>query len=168
MLIDQIDQEIVEINGPEFKGMLIIATKSLKEKEEEINDLNIYPVPDGDTGSNMYLTLSNAVEEVKKADSTAVGELANKLSMGALMGARGNSGVILSQLLQGLANGLADEEVLTVENLSAGLQEAANIAYQAVMKPVEGTILTVARDVADKADELSELTDLTKFMSVIV
>ena len=168
MLIDQIDQEIVEINGPEFKGMLIIATKSLKEKEEEINDLNIYPVPDGDTGSNMYLTLSNAVEEVKKADSTAVGELANKLSMGALMGARGNSGVILSQLLQGLANGLADEEVLTVENLSAGLQEAANIAYQAVMKPVEGTILTVARDVADKADELSELTDLTKFMSEIV
>ena len=168
MLIDQIAQEIMQLNAAEFKQMLIVATKKLKESEEEVNDLNIYPVPDGDTGSNMYLTLSNAVEEVKKADSTAVGELANKLSMGALMGARGNSGVILSQLLQGLANGLADEEVLTVENLSAGLQEAANIAYQAVMKPVEGTILTVARDVADKADELSELTDLTKFMSEIV
>ena len=168
MLIDQIDQEIMQLNAAEFKQMLIVATKKLKEAEDEINDLNIYPVPDGDTGSNMYLTLSNAVEEVKKTNSTAVGDLADKLSMGALMGARGNSGVILSQLLKGLANGMEDAEVLTVENLAEGLKQASDIAYQAVMKPVEGTILTVAREVAEKADELSDVHDLTEFMYKIV
>ncbi|MBM7556434.1 DAK2 domain-containing protein [Halanaerobacter jeridensis] len=168
MLIDQIDQEIKQLNTAEFKQMLIVATKKLKEAEEEVNDLNIYPVPDGDTGSNMYLTLSNAVEEVKKTNSNTVGDLADKLSMGALMGARGNSGVILSQLLKGLANGMEDSDVLTVDNLSAGLQQAADIAYQAVMKPVEGTILTVAREIAEKAEELSDVHDLTEFMYKIV
>ena len=168
MLIDQIDQEITQLNAAEFKQMLIVATKKLKEAEEEVNDLNIYPVPDGDTGSNMYLTLSNAVEEVKKTNSTAAGDLADKLSMGALMGARGNSGVILSQLLKGLANGMEDAEVITVENLAEGLKQASDIAYQAVMKPVEGTILTVAREVAEKADEISDHHDLTEFMYKIV
>lgn len=168
MLIDQIDQEITQLNAAEFKQMLIVATKKLKESEEKINDLNVYPVPDGDTGSNMYLTLSNAVEEVKKTKSTAVGDIADKLSMGALMGARGNSGVILSQLLKGLAKGMEDAEVITVENLAEGLKQAADIAYQAVMKPVEGTILTVAREVAEKADEISADHDLTEFMYKIV
>ena len=168
MLIDQIDQKIKQLNASEFKRMLIVAAKKLKEKEDEINDLNVYPVPDGDTGSNMCLTLSHAVEEVKKTNSNAVGDLADKLSAGALMGARGNSGVILSQLLKGLANGMQDEEVLTVNNLAQGLQEASDIAYQAVMKPVEGTILTVAREVAKRADELSDKEDLTEFMYKIV
>ena len=168
MLIDQIDQKITQLNASEFKRMLIVAAKKLKEKEDEINDLNVYPVPDGDTGSNMCLTLSHAVEEVKKTNSDAVGDLADKLSAGALMGARGNSGVILSQLLKGLANGMQDEEVLTVNNLAQGLQQASDIAYQAVMKPVEGTILTVAREVAKRAAELSDKEDLTEFMYKIV
>ncbi|MFO7820183.1 MAG: DAK2 domain-containing protein [Halanaerobacter sp.] len=168
MLIDQIDQKITQLNASEFKRMLIVAERKLKEKEDEINDLNVYPVPDGDTGSNMYLTLSHAVEEVKKTNSNTVGDLADKLSAGALMGARGNSGVILSQLLKGLANGMQDEEVLTVNNLAQGLQQASEIAYQAVMKPVEGTILTVARAVAKRAAELSDKEDLTEFMYKIV
>ena len=168
MLIDQVDQEIKQLNAAEFKQMLIVATKKLKEAETKINDLNIYPVPDGDTGSNMYLTLSNAVEEVKKASSDSVAELADKLAMGALMGARGNSGVILSQLLKGLANGLKGSDVVTVENLAQGLEQASDIAYQAVMKPVEGTILTVAREVAEEAKSLSDKNDLTEFMYKIV
>ncbi|MGM0501626.1 MAG: DAK2 domain-containing protein [Bacillota bacterium] len=168
MLIDQSGQEIKQLNAAEFKQMLIVATKNLQEAESQINDLNVYPVPDGDTGSNMYLTLSNAVEEIKGTAATSVGQLADKLAMGALMGARGNSGVILSQLLKGLANGLEDCDVITVENLAQGLEQASEIAYQAVMKPVEGTILTVAREVAEKAQELSDLSDLTEFMYRIV
>ncbi|MGM0370079.1 MAG: DAK2 domain-containing protein [Bacillota bacterium] len=168
MLIDQGDQEIKQINAAEFKQMLIVATKKLKEAEDKINDLNIYPVPDGDTGSNMYLTLSNAVQEIKELETDSVGELADKLAMGALMGARGNSGVILSQLLKGLSNGIGDSKILTVKDLAAGLEQAAEVAYQAVMKPVEGTILTVAREVGECAIDLSDSDDLTEFMYQIV
>jgi DAK2 domain fusion protein YloV len=116
----------------------------------------------------MYLTLSNAVQEIKELESDSVGELADKLAMGALMGARGNSGVILSQLLKGLSNGIGDSNILTVQDLAEGLEQAAEIAYQAVMKPVEGTILTVSREVGERAIELSDSDDLTEFMYQIV
>jgi len=159
MLPDSFTKEIKQINSAKFKQMLLVATNTLKEVEDEINDLNIFPVPDGDTGTNMYLTLSNAVEEIESTTEDSVGAVANSLAMGALMGARGNSGVILSQLLRGLADGIGNTKLLTSEVLANGLQKAADKAYQAVMKPVEGTILTVAKDVGKKAKKLaSELT----------
>ncbi|WP_018249798.1 DAK2 domain-containing protein [Orenia marismortui] len=159
MLPESLKREVKEINAEKFKQMLLVATNVLKEVENEINDLNIFPVPDGDTGTNMYLTLSNAVEEVENTTEDSVGIIANNLAMGALMGARGNSGVILSQLLRGLSDGIGDAKVLTAEVLADGLEKAANKAYQAVMKPVEGTILTVAKDVGRRAQDLAhELT----------
>jgi hypothetical protein len=159
MLPDSLTKEIKQINSAKFKQMLLVATNTLKEVEDEINDLNIFPVPDGDTGTNMYLTLSNAVDELESITEDSVGAVANSLAMGALMGARGNSGVILSQLLRGLADGIGNAKLLTSEVLANGLQKAADKAYQAVMKPVEGTILTVAKDVGKKAKKLA--ADLT-------
>ncbi|TDX52191.1 DAK2 domain-containing protein [Orenia marismortui] len=156
MLPESLKREVKEINAEKFKQMLLVATNVLKEVENEINDLNIFPVPDGDTGTNMYLTLSNAVEEVENTTEDSVGIIANNLAMGALMGARGNSGVILSQLLRGLSDGIGDAKVLTAEVLADGLEKAANKAYQAVMKPVEGTILTVSKDVGRRAQDLAD------------
>ncbi len=168
MLVDSLEQKIEELDGNKFRQMLISATQIIKENEEEINDLNIFPVPDGDTGTNMYLTLSNAVDEVKNVEDNKVGTIADKLAMGALMGARGNSGVILSQLLRGLADGIGDAQVLTSQNLAAGLQQASNRAYQAVMKPVEGTILTVAKEVGERAKERADELDVLQLLDEVV
>ncbi len=154
MLSKELDQQIQKVDATQFKKMLVAATQSLQEAEEEINDLNVFPVPDGDTGSNMYATISNAVEEAKQVQKDSVGVVADKLATGALMGARGNSGVILSQLLKGLSDGIGSSRVLTAKNLARGLQRAAEVSYQAVMKPVEGTILTVAKDAGNQAEEL--------------
>ncbi|OCL25973.1 DAK2 domain fusion protein YloV [Orenia metallireducens] len=168
MLPDSLNKDIKQINSAKFKQMLLVATNTLKEVEDEINDLNIFPVPDGDTGTNMYLTLSNAIEEIEFTTEDSVGAVANKLAMGALMGARGNSGVILSQLLRGLADGIGNAKLLTAEVLANGLQKASDKAYQAVMKPVEGTILTVAKDVGKKAKKLaSELTVVELLIEVV-
>ncbi|WP_027339170.1 DAK2 domain-containing protein [Halonatronum saccharophilum] len=156
MLLDSLEQGMKQLDAAKFHQMLLVATNTLKDFEAEINDLNVFPVPDGDTGTNMYLTLSNAVDEIKGKEGESVGDIAKDLSKGALMGARGNSGVILSQLLRGLAEGIGDAKVLTSKDLANGLERAAQKAYQAVMKPVEGTILTVAKDVGEKAKELSE------------
>ncbi|AGB41153.1 DAK2 domain fusion protein YloV [Halobacteroides halobius DSM 5150] len=168
MLNEQLDQEVEEADALEFKQMLITATKSLEKAKTEINDLNIFPVPDGDTGSNMYATISNAVNEAQKIKEDSVGSVADKLATGALMGARGNSGVILSQLLKGLADGVGDVEVLTADELADGLEQAAEVAYQAVMKPVEGTILTVAREVGARAQELKGQVDLLELLVEVV
>ncbi len=168
MLPDLQGIEIKEINSVKFKQMLLVATNTLKEIEDNINDLNIFPVPDGDTGTNMYLTLSNAMEEVKTKKNNSVGAIANNLAMGALMGARGNSGVILSQLLRGLADGIGEAESLTADVLASGLEEAANKAYQAVMKPVEGTILTVAKDVGRRAQEIADDSTVLELLAEAV
>ncbi|GAB6139090.1 DAK2 domain-containing protein [Halanaerobaculum tunisiense] len=165
---DWLDQEMQEVNALEFKQMLIAATRALDEAETKINDLNVFPVPDGDTGSNMYATISNALEEVEAADTDSVGSITDELATGALMGARGNSGVILSQLLKGLSDGIGQADLLTADKLAAGLEQAANVAYQAVMKPVEGTILTVAKDVGDKAQELAGQADLVTLLREVV
>ncbi|MCK8818150.1 DAK2 domain-containing protein [Natroniella sulfidigena] len=168
MLPKYLEKNIEQIDAADFKQMLIIAGDYLEEAKEDINNLNVFPVPDGDTGTNMSLTLSDAIAELQKSDSDLVGELAEKLAKGALMGARGNSGVILSQLLKGFADGIGDAEVLTSQILAEAFEQAADKAYQAVMKPVEGTILTVAKDVGNKAQQLTEETNLVKFFKGLI
>ncbi|WP_408954350.1 DAK2 domain-containing protein [Natroniella sp. ANB-PHB2] len=159
---------IEQLDTVDFKQMLIIAGNYLKEAEEELNNLNVFPVPDGDTGTNMSLTLSDAIAYVENSEAETVGELADQLAKGALMGARGNSGVILSQLLKGFADGIGNAEVLTNQILADALGQAADKAYQAVMRPVEGTILTVAKDVGNKAEQIAEEANMVKFLKEVI
>ncbi|MCK8827829.1 DAK2 domain-containing protein [Natroniella acetigena] len=168
MLPKHLEKDIEQLDAEGFKQMLIIAGNYLKEAEEELNNLNVFPVPDGDTGTNMYLTLSDAIAEIEKSEAETVGELADQLARGALMGARGNSGVILSQLLKGFADGIGDARVLTGQILADALEQAADKACQAVMKPVEGTILTVARDVGIKSEQLIEEPNMVKFLKEVI
>lgn len=125
------------------------AEKILESKKEEVNSLNVFPVPDGDTGTNMLLTIKSALENIKKKEHLTVSSVFKAASDGSLMGARGNSGVILSQLLRGLYNGLKDEKVIGVRELNQAFLESKKVAYNAVMKPTEGTILTVARMISE-------------------
>ncbi len=144
--------EIDCLNGHHLKAMLDSALLCLEDKYKTIDSLNVFPVPDGDTGTNMYLTLAAAVEEAAKAGSSpSTDEVAEAAARGALMGARGNSGVILSQLLRGFALGLKGKENATGEEFAQALGEGVRVAFRAVMKPVEGTILTVAREAAAEA-----------------
>src|SRR5690242_12476117 len=138
-------------NGQDLKKAILAGHAWLEQHREAINALNVFPVPDGDTGTNMSLTLRAATKEIAQAADTSASVIAEKLSRGALMGARGNSGVILSQILRGFSNGLGKKDTFTAADFAAALQEAARMAYQAVIKPVEGTILTVVREAAEAA-----------------
>ncbi len=138
------------LTGPTYYDMLIGALEALRSERDEVNRLNVYPVPDGDTGTNMLLTLESAINRV--ADPSApLGELAAQASMGSLMGARGNSGVILSQFFRGMAASLGKKDVADPAMLTEACQSGVRAAYSAVMRPVEGTILTVAREAAEAA-----------------
>lgn len=128
-------------------------TEWLGANREFVNSLNVFPVPDGDTGTNMHLTLLSAMREVEKAAGGSLSQVAEAAAMGSLMGARGNSGVIFSQLLRGFARGVEGKTTLRAQDLSQALQSAAQMAYKAVMKPVEGTMLTVAREAARSASQ---------------
>ncbi len=139
------------INGYNLYNMLASGLAALSKRYKEVDLLNVFPVPDGDTGTNMFHTLSAAVEEAAAHNTSSVGKIAKAASQGALMGARGNSGVILSQLLRGFAQALIDKETITAKDFSRALVEGVNIAVKAVMKPVEGTILTVAREASKTA-----------------
>ena len=136
--------------------MFLAGAKNLEVKKEWINELNVFPVPDGDTGTNMTLTIMSAVKEVNNLEDVQMTALAKAISSGSLRGARGNSGVILSQLLRGFTKGIRDLEELDAVALARAVDKGVETAYKAVMKPKEGTILTVARGVADKALELAE------------
>jgi uncharacterized protein len=136
-------------DGQGFKRLVRAGLAWLERHQEAINALNVYPVPDGDTGTNMLLTMQSAYEEIDDSPDEQIGAIAQKVAHGALMGARGNSGVILSQILRGLARTLAGVETCNTIQFSAALQEAAKTAYQGVIKPVEGTILTVIREAAE-------------------
>lgn len=136
--------------------MFLAGAKNLEVKKEWINELNVFPVPDGDTGTNMTLTIMSAVKEVNNLEDVQMTSLAKSISSGSLRGARGNSGVILSQLLRGFTKGIRDLEELDAVALARAVDKGVETAYKAVMKPKEGTILTVARGVADKALELAE------------
>ena len=138
--------------------MFLAGAKNLEVKKEWINELNVFPVPDGDTGTNMTLTIMSAVKEVNGLEDVQMTTLAKAISSGSLRGARGNSGVILSQLLRGFTKGIRDLKELDAVALARAVDKGVETAYKAVMKPKEGTILTVARGVADKALELAGCT----------
>ncbi|WP_201755503.1 DAK2 domain-containing protein [Paenibacillus glycinis] len=131
--------------------MVLSGAESLQRNESRINALNVFPVPDGDTGSNMNLTMTSGKRELQKNQGQAVGKVAEALSKGLLMGARGNSGVILSQLFRGFSKSIASQEQIDAPQFAAALQHGVDMAYKAVVKPVEGTILTVAKDTAKHA-----------------
>jgi uncharacterized protein len=146
-----------EVGGRHMSYGLRTALSWLQANQEVINDLNVFPVPDGDTGSNMYLTLRSAVEDAQKAtDGLSAGAVMQAAAHGSLMGARGNSGVILSQILRGFAQGVAGRTRVDAGGVAEALQEASNVAYKAVMKPTEGTILTVVREAAGAAKSASD------------
>jgi hypothetical protein len=149
-----------EIAGEQVLAGLTAALSWLEANQQEINDLNVFPVPDGDTGSNMYLTLRSAVEEARDAPTPdAADSVLAAAAHGSLMGARGNSGVILSQILRGFAQGSAQRAHLDANEVALAITEASAVAYRAVMKPTEGTILTVVRDAASAAAAAAATTD---------
>ena len=156
------------LNGQDLKRMVQAALSWLRQHQEAINALNVFPVPDGDTGTNMTLTMTSAWQEIENLRDDHVGAIAGKVAHGALMGARGNSGVILSQIWRGFARGVEGKARMDAAALAEAMQAAAETAYQGVVKPVEGTILTVVREVAEnvarEAEHIQDLPDLFKRM----
>lgn len=149
--------------------MFLAGAKNLEVKKEWINELNVFPVPDGDTGTNMTLTIMSAVREVNSLEEVTFQNLAKAISSGSLRGARGNSGVILSQLLRGFTKVIREKDEIDAQTLADAMEKAVETAYKAVMKPKEGTILTVAKGAADKARELcAECGDLGSFFEDVI
>ena len=139
--------------------MFLAGAGNLESQKEYINELNVFPVPDGDTGTNMTMTILSAAGEVSALETPAMEALSKAISSGSLRGARGNSGVILSQLLRGFSKTIKDADTLDVPLVAESFKKAVETAYKAVMKPKEGTILTVARSVSEKAAEMADRTD---------
>lgn len=161
--------KIEYIDGPLLKEMFIGATKFLEKNKEMLNSLNVFPVPDGDTGTNMTLTMQSAIRALKTTGSTDIVELANMVSNGSLMGARGNSGVILSQILRGFSKALQGKDQIDTQVLADALDKGSKTAYKAVMKPIEGTILTVSRESAEHALSVCETeTDIVVFLRDVI
>ncbi len=157
------------INAELFTKMFLAGAASLEAKKEMINELNVFPVPDGDTGTNMTLTIMSAAKEVTSLESADMLTVSKAISSGSLRGARGNSGVILSQLLRGFTKAIREHDQIDVQILASATERATATAYKAVMKPKEGTILTVARGVSEKARELAETTDdLETFIPTVI
>ena len=157
------------INVDVLAKMFLAGAQNIEAKKDYINELNVFPVPDGDTGTNMSMTIMSAAKEVTALNKPAMKDLAKAISSGSLRGARGNSGVILSQLLRGFTKAIKEEKEIDVLALAAACQRARDTAYKAVMKPKEGTILTVAKGMSDKAAELGEETDdLAYFCAEII
>ena len=162
------NEEIKVINGEAFKNMCYGALNRLEDQQSYIDSLNVFPVPDGDTGTNMLLTFKEAVENLDKAKSERIDRLTQALSKGALMGARGNSGVILSQLLRGFSEANKNNRIMRNDDLINSLSKASKIAYQGVLKPVEGTILTVARKAARRAEKLEDEKNIEVFLEKVI
>lgn len=161
--------KIEYIDGELLKKLFMGAAASLEKNKQIINDLNVFPVPDGDTGTNMSLTVQSAIKQVKNLNSNNIEDIAKAMSNGTLMGARGNSGVILSQLFRGFSNGLKNKEKLDTKTIANAFKLGSDTAYKAVMKPIEGTILTVARECAEKALEVAKYeTDIIVFLEKVV
>ncbi|HDA7258062.1 TPA: fatty acid kinase catalytic subunit FakA [Staphylococcus aureus] len=161
---------ISKINGKLFADMIIQGAQNLSNNADLVDSLNVYPVPDGDTGTNMNLTMTSGREEVENNLSKNIGELGKTFSKGLLMGARGNSGVILSQLFRGFCKNIESESEINSKLLAESFQAGVETAYKAVMKPVEGTILTVAKDAAqaaiEKANNTEDCIELMKYIIV--
>ena len=147
------------IDAQMLARMFLSGARNLENKKDWINELNVFPVPDGDTGTNMTMTILSAVGEIDKLSETTMPTVCKAMSSGSLRGARGNSGVILSQLFRGFTKAVKDKEELGIQEVAAGIEKACETAYKAVRKPKEGTILTVAKGMAEKARELSILSE---------
>ena len=152
-----------------LRAAILSAAKNLEAKKEWINELNVFPVPDGDTGTNMTMTIMAAAREVAALEEPTMNSIAKALSSGSLRGARGNSGVILSQLFRGFTKEISNTDTITVTVLANAFTRATETAYKAVMKPKEGTILTVARGISEKAVELAaETEDMVDFLEKVI
>ena len=152
------------IEGVLFRSMLVSGANNLKNERDIVDRLNVFPVPDGDTGTNMSLTMNSAITELESVASNELGEISKAVARGSLMGARGNSGVILSQILRGFAQGIEGKDYLQVEDFAIALDSARKVAYKAVIKPVEGTILTVCRETAEAALEMKDMENMEDFL----
>jgi len=155
---------VERIDGRDVKALFYAAYAWLERHYETVNRMNVFPVPDGDTGTNMLLTVKRAWEEIAETSDEHAGQVVGRLAHGALMGARGNSGVILSQILRGMAKHLQDIPAIGSQELAEGLQEGSNTAYRGVSKPVEGTILTVVRETAEAARAAARLEKNLRFL----
>ncbi len=170
MIKEDVEVAITTIDAPVLAKMFLAGAKNLEAKKEWINELNVFPVPDGDTGTNMTMTIMSAATEVSNLGANPdMADLAKAISSGSLRGARGNSGVILSQLFRGFTREIREHDKLDTVVLSDAFQRAVETAYKAVMKPKEGTILTVAKGAADRAMEMiGETEDLTVFLDEVI
>lgn len=158
-----------KIDGQKLREMIVSGANNLKNNKSLIDKLNVFPVPDGDTGTNMSLTITSAIRELEKKDDSSISYIGKAISKGSLMGARGNSGVILSQIIRGFAKGIEDKEELTVSDFANALKLGSDTAYKAVIKPVEGTILTVVRESSEYAiKKASSEKDTVKFFEGVI
>jgi len=162
-------RRISVFDGQDLKKAILAGAAWLEEHRQAINALNVFPVPDGDTGSNMTATMKSAIRNIVDSDETSAGIIAAKVAHDALLGARGNSGVILSQTLRGIAIGLDKKQTFTAQDLAVALEQAAQLAYRAVIKPVEGTILTVVRETAEAARRSANQNDdlITQMQEIV-
>ena len=157
------------INGADFRKMIMLGAGLLEQNKKVVDALNVFPVPDGDTGTNMFLTLKSAVSEVNKITENDLPALSEALSKGALRGARGNSGVITSQILKGFCSVIGQSKEITTKQFAKALQEGSNIAYKAVTQPKEGTILTVIRVIAEQAVQIAKhYNDFHTFLPLVL
>ncbi|MCY8037224.1 DAK2 domain-containing protein [Bacillus paralicheniformis] len=160
---------IRNLDGKAFAEMVLYGARHLSQNANVVDALNVFPVPDGDTGTNMNLSMTSGAKEVEQIDAANIGKVAQSLSRGLLMGARGNSGVILSQLFRGFGKSIEQKSEINAKEFAAAFQAGVDTAYKAVMKPVEGTILTVAKDAAKKAVLTAQTeTDIIKVMEAVV
>src|SRR5512133_2822522 len=157
------------LDGQGLKQLVEAGMAWLRTNQQIVNALNVFPVPDGDTGTNMLLTMQAAYAEISRSGENHIGKMAHAVAQGALMGARGNSGVILSQIWRGFARGLDNLDEMDGPIFSHALGEARNTAYKGVVRPVEGTILTVAKDVAAAAEQVvKETKDMVVILEMLV
>lgn len=160
---------INKIDAKALKNMMISGANNLQNNKELIDKLNVFPVPDGDTGTNMSLTIASAIKELNKISENTITAIGKAISKGSLMGARGNSGVILSQIIRGFSKGIEDKEELTSKDIANALKLGSDTAYKAVIKPIEGTILTVVRESAEFAISKADSTeDVIEFMELVI
>lgn len=163
-------EQALEIDGSTLSQVVFASLDWLRTNQQLVNSLNVFPVPDGDTGTNMVLTMQSAVDEIVNISERSVGEVASAIAQGALMGARGNSGVILSQLWRGFSRILEGKEKMSAESFAASLKAASETAYKGVVRPVEGTILTVSKDIAAEAQKALEngMTSVLELLEQVV
>ena len=157
------------IDGKKLRDMFVSGANNLQNNKDLVDKLNVFPVPDGDTGTNMSLTISYAIKELSKVENDDITNVGKALSKGSLMGARGNSGVILSQIIRGIAKSVEGKETLNVVDLANALKNGSDTAYKAVIKPIEGTILTVVRESGEYALQIAkEDMDMIEFLELVV